>query len=133
MKILLAFILMTLVSGNEIVIKDQWLRPGAEKMASALYFTMENNGSTADTLYSIDSDVSNMVELHETYSNGSVMGMREIGQVVINPGETVKLEPGGKHVMVMKLKKDLKIGEKVDFNLHFRKAGEIKITAEVKE
>jgi len=133
MKILLAFILMTLVSGNEIVIKDQWLRPGAEKMASALYFTIENNGSTADTLYSVDSDVSNMVELHETYSNGSVMGMREIGQVVINPGETVKLEPGGKHVMVMKLKKDLKIGEKFYFNLHFRKAGEIKITAEVKE
>ena len=133
MKILLTFLLMAFISGNAIVIKDQWLRPGAKKMATALYFTIENNGSVADTLYSIDSDVSNMVQLHETYSNGSVTGMREIGQVVINPGETVKLEPGGKHVMVMKLKKDLKIGKKVDFNLHFRKAGEMIITAQVKE
>jgi copper(I)-binding protein len=133
MKILLAILLTTFISGNEIIIKDQWLRPGAEKMATALYFTIQNNGNVADTLYSIDSDVSNMVQLHETYSNGSVTGMREIGQVVINPDETVKLEPGGKHVMIMKLKKDLKMGEKVNFNLHFRKAGEIKITAQVKE
>lgn len=133
MKILLAILLTTFITGNEIIIKDQWLRPGAEKMATALYFTIENDGNVADTLYSIDSDVSNMVQLHETYSNGSVTGMREIGQVVINPGETVRFEPGGKHVMVMMLKKDLKIGGKVDFNLHFRKAGEIKITAEVKE
>ena len=102
-------------------------------MATALYFTVENNSNEADTLYSIESDVSKMVQLHETYSNGSVMGMREIGQIVINPGEKVELEPGGKHVMVMKLKKDLKIGDKVDFKLHFRKAGEIKITAEVTE
>ena len=133
MKFLLAVFLMLFISGNEILIKDQWLRPGAEKMATALYFTVENNSNEADTLYSIESDVSKMVQLHETYSNGSVMGMREIGQIVINPGEKVELEPGGKHVMVMKLKKDLKIGDKVDFKLHFRKAGEIKITAEVTE
>lgn len=133
MKFLLTLLITFFVSENGIVIKDQWLRPGAEKMATALYFTIENNNNEADTLYSIESDVSNMVELHETYSNGSVMGMREIGQIVINPGEKVELEPGGKHVMVMKLKKDLKIGDKVDFKLHLRKAGEIKITAEVTE
>jgi len=133
MKFLLAVFLILFISGNEIVVKDQWLRPGAEKMATALYFTVENNSNEADTLYSIESDVSKMVQLHETYSNGSVMGMREIGQIVIEPGEKIELEPGGKHVMVMKLKKDLKIGDKIDFKLHFRKAGEIKITAEVKD
>lgn len=133
MRSLIAALLMLFVSGNGIVIEDQWLRPGAEKMSTALYFTIENNSSKIDTLYSIDSDVSNMIQMHETYSNGELMGMRQIGQIIINSGETVKLEPGGKHVMVMKLKKDLRIGDKVDFNLHFRKAGEIKITAEVNE
>lgn len=133
MKILLAILLTTLFSGNGIIIKDQWLRPGAEKMATALYFTIKNNGGETDTLYSVESHVSKMVQIHETYSNGSVMGMREIGQVVIKPGEKVKLEPGGMHIMVMKLKKDLKIGDKIDFKLYFRKAGEIKITAEVKD
>ncbi|MEJ2494295.1 MAG: copper chaperone PCu(A)C, partial [Ignavibacteriaceae bacterium] len=67
------------------------------------------------------------------YSKGDLTGMREIGQIVISPGEKVTLEPGGMHIMVMKLKKDLMIKDKVDFNLHFRKAGDIKITAEVKE
>ena len=133
MKFLIAALLMLFVSGNGIVIKNQWVRPGAEKMSTALYFTIENDGNETDTLYSIDSDISSMIQMHETYSKGDLMGMREIGQIVINPGEKVTLEPGGMHIMVMKLKKDLKIKDKVDFNLHFRKAGDIKITAEVKE
>ncbi|MCG6914783.1 copper chaperone PCu(A)C [bacterium BMS3Abin03] len=133
MKFLIAALLMLFVSGNGIVIKDQWVRPGAEKMSTALYFTIENEGDETDTLYSIDSDASNMIQMHETYSKDDLMGMREIGQIVINPGEKVTLEPGGMHIMVMKLKKDLKIKDKVAFNLHFRKAGDIKITAEVKE
>lgn len=133
MKFLIAALLMLFVSGNGIVIKDQWVRPGAEKMSTAFYFTIENRSNEIDTLYSIDSGVSDMIQMHETYSKGDLTGMREIGQIVISPGEKVTLEPGGMHIMVMKLKKDLMIKDKVDFNLHFRKAGDIKITAEVKE
>lgn len=133
MNFLISVLLMLYISTNGIVIKDQWVRPGAEKMSTALYLTIENESSETDTLYSIDSEVSDMIQLHETYSKGDLMGMREIGQIVINPGEKVTLEPGGMHIMVMGLKKDLKIEDKVNFNLHFRKAGDIKITADVKE
>jgi len=118
--------------GGEIAIKDQWLRPSAEKMATALYFTIENNGDLPDTLYSVESDISDKIEIHETYSSGDLLGMREIGLIVIKAGEEVKLEPGGKHIMVMKLKKDIRKGDEIDFILRFRLAGEINITAEAK-
>jgi copper(I)-binding protein len=128
----LALILMIFNPGDDIVIKDQWMRPGAEKMGTALYFAVENKGEEADTLYSVVSGVSDMIQIHETYSSGDLMGMREIEQIIIVPGEKIKLEPGGKHIMVMKLKKDIKISSPVEFILHFKKAGTIKITASAK-
>ncbi len=129
---LLAVLLMIFNPGNDIVIKDQWIRPGAEKMATALYFTLENNGSEADTLYAVKTDIAKMVQIHETYTDGDMMGMREIGEIIVEPGSSVKLEPGGMHIMVMRLKKDIKIGDEIDFTLYFRNADKILITAEAK-
>ena len=129
---LLAVLLMIFNTGGDIVIKDQWLRPGAEQMATALYFTIENEGSEADTLYAVETDIAKMVQIHETYSDGDVMGMREIGKIIIEQGSSVKLEPGGMHIMVMRLKKDINNGDETEFKLHFRKAGIIKITAKAK-
>ena len=130
---LLAVLLMIFNPLDDIVIKDQWLRPGAEQMATALYFTIENNGSEADTLYAVETDIAKMVQIHETYSNGDVMGMREIGKIIIEQGSSVKLEPGGMHIMVMRLKKDINSGDEIEFKLHFRKTGEISLSAIAKK
>ncbi|MEE9572137.1 MAG: copper chaperone PCu(A)C [Candidatus Neomarinimicrobiota bacterium] len=119
--------------GYDIVIKYQWIRPSAEKMGTALYFTLENNGSEADTLYAVETDIAKMVQIHETYSNGDVTGMREFGKIIIKPESSVKLEPGGMHIMVMRLKRDINKGDEIEFILHFRKAGEISIIAKAKK
>jgi len=129
---LLVVLLMIFNPGDDIVIEDQWIRPGAEKMATALYFTLENNGSEADTLYAVETDIAKMVQIHETYTDGDMMGMREIGEIIVEPESSVKLEPGGMHIMVMRLKKDIKIGDEIDFTLYFRNADKISITAEAK-
>jgi copper(I)-binding protein len=118
--------------GGEIVIKDQWLRPSAKKMATALYFTIENKSDRPDTLFLVETDISDKIEIHETYSSGDLMGMREIGSIVIEAGEKVKLQPGGIHIMVMKLKRDIRNRDEIDFILRFRLAGDINITAEAK-
>jgi copper(I)-binding protein len=128
----LAVFLIIFNPGDDIVIKDQWIRPGAEKMATALYFTLENNGSEADTLYAVETNIAKMVQIHETYSSGDVMGMREIGKIIIEPESSVKLEPGGMHIMVMRLKKDINKRDEIEFKLHFKNAGSITIQAEAK-
>ena len=134
MIVLITLIALSMLdSGSEIIIKDQWLRPSAEKMATALYLTIENKSDEPDTLYSVESLISNRIEIHETYSSGDLMGMREIGSIVIEAGEEVILEPGGKHIMVMKLKRDINDGDEIDFILYFKQAGELTITAEAKK
>jgi len=122
-------LLLMFKPGGEIVIKDQWLRPSAEKMATALYFSIENISDSPDTLYSVESDISEKIEIHETYSSGDMMGMREIRLIVIEAGKEVKLEPGGKHIMIMKLIRDINIDDVVHFKLYFKNAGLIKISA----
>ena len=127
-------VLFSVYIGNgDIIIKDQWMRPGAEKMATALYFTIENNGSESDTLFAVSTDVSKMVQLHETYSTGDMMGMREVENIIIKPNSEFELKPGSHHVMVMKLLRDITVGDEIEFNLHFKIAGDIKITAKAKK
>ena len=118
---------------NKIKITDPWFRPSSEKMATALYFTVENTGSSADTLFKAISDVAEKVEIHETYSEGDMMGMRKTSMLVIEGNSSFQLKPGGYHIMLMKLKKDLNDGEEVEVLLNFKQAGEINITAVTKK
>jgi copper(I)-binding protein len=56
-----------------------------------------------------------------------------VEKVEIPADSTVKLEPGGLHVMLLDLKKDLVVGDTVEVTLTFSAAGEKTLTAEVKE
>ena len=129
MNVLLAILFVLFPPEDKINIKDAWMRPSSEKMATALYFVIENKSETADTLYQVDSDLAERVEIHETYSEGEMMGMRKVDFIVIEGKSSFELKPGAHHIMLMKLNKDIKDGDKAEFVLHFKQAGEIKITA----
>lgn len=133
MNAILVLLLFFFPPEDKIEIKDAWMRPSSEKMATALYFTIENTGETADTLFQVDSDLAEKVEIHETYSEGEMMGMRKTDMIVIESGESFELKPGAHHIMLMKLKKDVKVGDEAEFILHFKQAGEMKITAKAKK
>jgi periplasmic copper chaperone A len=133
MYLVLSILLLLFPPENKITIKDAWIRPSSENMATALYFTIENKGTTADTLFQVDSEISNKVELHETYTEGDMMGMRKIDFIVIEGKSSFQLKPGSNHIMVMKLKKDINEGDEEKFVLHFKQAGEINITATAKK
>jgi len=133
MSILFAILFVLFPPEDKIKIKDPWMRPSSEKMATALYFVIENKSETADTLYQVDSDLAEKVEIHETYSEGEMMGMRKVDYVVIAGNNSFELKPGAHHIMLMKLKKDIKDGDEGEFVLHFKQTGEIKITATAKK
>lgn len=118
---------------DELLIKDAWMRPNGKGMTTALYFNIENTGEQADTLFKVDFDFAARVEIHETYEKDSMMGMRKVENIIIEAGESFSLKPGAHHIMLIKLTKDIKAGEPEEFIVHFKKTGEIKVTAKVKE
>ena len=72
------------------------------------------------------------IEVHEMGVSHGVMTMRPIdGGLTIDPGETVKLAPGGRHLMFLGLKGPLKQGEHIPVTLMFEHAGEIEVSFEV--
>lgn len=129
MNTILVLLLLFFPPDDKIKIKDAWMRPSSEKMATALYFTIENTGETADTLFKVDSDIAERVEIHETYSEGEMMGMRKVDMIVVEGKSSFELKPGAHHVMLMKLKRNINDGDKGDFVLHFKQVGELRITA----
>ena len=62
-----------------------------------------------------------------------MMGMREVGQIIVPAKSTFELKPGAHHVMLMKLKQDITKGYISDVTLYFKQAGKITIKAEAKE
>jgi len=133
MNILLAILFILFPPEDKIKIKDAWIRPSSENMATALYFIIENNSSKADTLFQADCDFAGKVEIHETYSQGDMMGMRKVDFIIIDSKSSFEFKPGGYHVMLMKLKKDINVGDEEKFTLHFKQAGELIITAQAKK
>jgi copper(I)-binding protein len=60
------------------------------------------------------------------------MTMRPLDKgLSIEPGKTVKLAPGGLHLMLMDLKNPLKQGDKVPLTLDFEKAGKVVVSLDV--
>lgn len=124
---------MRSISG-ELEITDSWVRPAVKGTNSAAYLAIYNGTAEADTLISIESkDVEN-AEVHESYTTEEgLSGMRPAGILAIPSGDSLVLEPGGYHIMLMKAKKDMKEGDSLSLVFRFSNAKSKDITAPVKK
>jgi periplasmic copper chaperone A len=64
---------------------------------------------------------------------GGEMTMREVEAIELPGGQTVVLEPGGLHVMLLGLTAPLEVGTTFDLTLTFESAGERTVAVEVRE
>jgi copper(I)-binding protein len=121
------------VKAGDLMISQAWSRatPGGAKVAGG-YLNIENKGAAADRLIGGSADIAGKFEVHEMAVKDGVMTMRPLDKgLAIEPGKTVKLAPGGYHVMLMDLKGALKQGDKVPVTLEFEKAGKVKVSFDV--
>jgi len=127
------FLFLLSTSGDNIQVKDAWIRPADTGMNSALYFKIVNESDKADTLYKVTLEDAGMVMIHESYKKGDMMAMRMVDDIVIKPHSTFELKPGGFHIMLMMLKKDLKKDDEKEFELYFKSGKKIKEKALIKD
>ena len=121
------------VKAGDLVITQAWSRatPGGAKVGGG-YLTIQNKGSAADRLIGGSADVADKVQVHEMATTNGVITMRPLDKgLSIEPGKTVRLAPGGYHLMLLDLKSPLKQGDKVPVTLEFEKAGKVKLTFDV--
>ena len=115
-------------SENMVTLQDAWARPGIAGGNSAVYFVVKNPSSREDSLQSASSEVAEATELHMTeISSDDTMSMHHQMSVPIPGGEEVVFEPGGLHVMLINLERDLNEGETISLVLKFKNAGEMQL------
>lgn len=95
--------------------------------AGAGFLRITNTGETDDVLLEVRADFPR-VQIHTTEETDGVAKMIHVDTLAIPAGETVKLAPGGLHVMFMGLGDPLEAGQEIPATLVFENAGEVEIT-----
>jgi copper(I)-binding protein len=133
------------------------------KDTSAIYMVITGGDEAdALVKASVPADVAGTVELHETVAaedgamdgdmttttmmdgdmttttmagdmGGGMMTMQPVESIEVPADGTVALEPGGYHVMLLDVQKELVPGDTIEVTLTFELAGEVTVTADVRE
>ncbi len=115
-------------------IKNAWARPGSKEASSAIYFSVINKNGKADTLLNVKSRIAEKTELHESFrKSNDRIGMRQVKFVPVPANSKTEFEPGGSHVMLVNLFKDLNSGSSIEATLNFKYSGKIKIKPVVED
>lgn len=99
-------------------LQDGWIRaapPGA--MMTAGYARLRNGGKQLLRVDGASSDAYGSVELHRTVVEHGLSRMKHGQPLVLAPGASAALEPGGWHLMLMRPARELKSGDVVTLTL----------------
>lgn len=113
-------------------VRDAWLRkvPGSD--VAAVYFTLHNAGSAPVVLVGARSTVAEHAMIHETAMENGHSRMRMRERTAIVPGQTLKFEPGGLHVMLHGFAGEPAVGSEVDVTLLLEDGSEVHVAARVR-
>lgn len=90
-------------------------RPGAG------YLSLNIQGEKG-ALVSVTSPQAGRIEMHETMSGGGRMSaMRPLARIPVREGQTLRFEPGGRHLMLYDLAEGLAPGSRVVLTFHFER------------
>lgn len=113
--------------------KEMWIKAAKDGMTGA-FGTVTNTSDEDLTITGGKSDHADIVEMHETVSDGAggMQMKRKDEGFTIKPGESKTFEPGGDHIMLMKMTKAIEPGEKVTITVSSSQ-GDIPIEFTAKE
>ncbi|MDE0201028.1 MAG: copper chaperone PCu(A)C [Rhodospirillaceae bacterium] len=116
---------------GDITIVHPWSRPAAQGQNSVIYLEIRNRGAADDRLVAVGTPLANKVELHRSTLEDGVHRMEAVESIVVPAGGTVKLAPGGLHVMLVDLKFMLMEEETIPVSFTFERSGTVTTGVEV--
>ena len=104
---------------NKVAVIDSWARANAPgQTVGAAYMTFIS--AQDSTFVKAETTIASSVEIHSMKMNDGVMKMRMLNELPLSAGKPEKLAPGGFHLMLFDLKKQLIAGENIDLTLTFK-------------
>lgn len=114
--------------GDFLIIHPHIPQPATSAKTAGGFMAIVNNGTDADRLIGVESDIAKKVELHQSKVDANGVGtMTHVDALEIPAGETVSLERGGYHIMFMGLTGTLTQDQMVKVTLIFEHMGPVEI------
>jgi periplasmic copper chaperone A len=113
-------------------VQDAWVRTTPGSDVAAAYLTLHNRGTAPVIIVSVSSPRAGEAMIHETTLVNGQYAMRAHQPLRIEPGETVRLAPGGIHIMLHGLARPLTPGEQVPLLLRLADGGAVSVSARVR-
>ncbi len=104
--------------------------PPNPKVAS-IFFTIRNMGDKDITIIAAQSPVADKIEIHNHFHENGAMMMREVGEFIVQAGQSVSLEPTGLHLMLYELPAPLAVGQTFPLTLTTKGGAEISTLVKV--
>jgi copper(I)-binding protein len=113
-------------------VNDAWSRPTPPGIrVGVVYLSIKNSGAVGDRLLAASSPLAAKVRFHQSTQSNRVMTMRAVDFIECPAGATVKVSPGGLHIMLLGLKDSLVLGSSFPVTLQFRDAGDVSVKVSV--
>jgi periplasmic copper chaperone A len=119
------------IHADEVVtVTHAWVRSAApgQRVAGAY---LEINSAVPIKLIAASSPIAGSAEIHVMRLENGIMTMRQLESLELPAKKTVKLEPGGVHIMLLDLKRPLKPSDKIPLRLTLQRVDRSKTVVEV--
>ena len=117
----------------DLLIDQAWVQegpPNARVLAG--FMQIKNNSDQTVTITSARSKQFKKIEFHRTIQSDGMARMEKQQNLTIKPGEILKLEHGGFHLMLIAPASKLKAGDKVEMNMTLSSKAVVPLSLEVR-
>lgn len=115
--IFMLLISLPVMAADQLVINDPWTPQAPPGRLMAGFLELHNPGDQDVILVNAESPDFDRVEIHTMIMVDGVMRMRRMDKLIIPAGETVTLEPGGLHLMMMGPEANPGLGDALEITL----------------
>jgi hypothetical protein len=112
---------------------NAWARAADSGASTALYFTLENRDSVADTVRGVRASVADAAALHISTQHSGMMHMTPISALPVPARDSVSFRPLGAHVMLTGVRRPLVDGDTVRAVLEFVSGDTVVVSAHVRK
>lgn len=117
----------------DIEVEDLWLRESIPGQPNGAGFgTLRNNGDVDLFLIGASINIAHDVEIHQHVMEGGQMRMEQIEALTVPAGSYVRMQPGGYHLMLMRLNEPLQQGDHHAMTLIFNDGSTVEVNVPVR-
>lgn len=127
-------LLLAVPAWAEIIVEGAWVRmPPPVADTAAGYLTLKNRGDHKVMVTSVECDVAATPEFHSMKVHDGMVHMQKMEEVAVPAGGSLEFAPGGDHLMLKELTRELRAGDHVMLKISTSDGESIAIHAEVRD